>query len=74
MTIDQLWASVLDFCLKQIPFAVPLILWIIDLRRQNRKLEAQLQSLNSKFIDDVVPLMTRLLDLIPGLRRGDKSS
>ena len=50
---------------SNIPWATPLLLWILDLRRRNQVLEAQLQKSNEKLQDDVIPLLTRLADVLP---------
>lgn len=69
----DLWSLGADY-LKQSPLVFLCVLWILDLRRQNtglqkrnNDLEALMRSLNDKIRDDIVPLLTRILDLVPEL-------
>lgn len=63
---SELSSYMADF-VKQIPWATPLLLWILDLRRRNQVLEDKIQASNDKLQNDVIPLLTRLADVIPVL-------
>lgn len=71
--MDELWVKLAEY-LKDSPLVLLCVLWILDLRRQlqaerkrNNELESMMHSLNDKIRDDIVPLLTRLLDLVPDL-------
>lgn len=71
--MDVLWEKLLDY-LKDSPLVLLCTLWILDLRRQNQglqkrnnELEGLMRSLNDKIREDIMPLLTRLLDLVPDL-------
>lgn len=52
---------------KQIPWATPLLWIVFDQRKRIQVLEEKLQGANDKLQDDVIPLLTRLADMIPAL-------
>lgn len=63
----DIWSYFIDAA-NQSPFAIPvLVLWILDLRRRNQVLEQQILDLNEQVRKDVVPTVTRLLDLVPSI-------
>lgn len=71
--MDALWEKLFEY-LKDSPLVLLCTLWILDLRRQNQalqkrngELEGLMRSLNDKIRDDIIPLLTRLLDLVPDL-------
>lgn len=71
--MDVVWEKLLDY-LKDSPLVLLCALWILDLRRQNQtlqkrnnELEGLMRSLNDKIREDIVPLLTRILDLVPDL-------
>jgi len=71
--MDELWTNVLSQ-LKDSPMVLLCLAWIITQQRQitslqkrNAELEGLMRSLNDKIREDIVPLLTRLLDLVPDL-------
>jgi len=71
--MDELWTRLLSQ-LKDSPIVLICLAWIITQQRiissqQKRiaELESLMRSLNDKIRDDIVPLLTRLLDLVPEL-------
>jgi hypothetical protein len=85
--VEPDFASYVADVVKQVPWATPLLLWILDLRKQKqvdtkdfkeqlvardlkiKDLEERIERSNEKIQDDVIPLLTRLSDLIPTLLR-----
>lgn len=74
--VEPDFASYVADVVKQVPWATPLLLWILDLRKQLQardkkieSLETRIEKSNEKIQDDVIPLLTRLSDLIPTLLR-----
>lgn len=71
--MDEVWTSLLGQ-FKDSPMVLICLAWIItqqrtiiSLQKRNAELESLMRSLNDKIRDDIVPLLTRLLDLVPDL-------
>lgn len=71
--MDPVWEKLSEY-LKDSPLVLLCALWIADLRRQIAvkdkriaELEDLMRSLNDKIREDIVPLLTRLMDLVPDL-------
>lgn len=59
------WAvSANDYSSAVIPV---LVLWILDLRKRNQALEKQILEINQQVQEKVIPMVTRLLDLVPSI-------
>lgn len=71
--MDEMWTKLMEQ-LKDSPIVLICIAWIVtqqryinSLQKRNAELEQLMRSLNDKIRDDIVPLLTRLLDLVPDL-------
>lgn len=73
MNPTDIWEAI-AYQLKDSPMVLICLAWIVAQQRQiisltkrNAELESLMRQLNDKIMTDIVPLLTRLLDLVPDL-------